>query len=139
MEDLRDDYLSKIGRHRGRIAADIILGAADLGGSGGGKVATKIGSALVVKMAINRSSLRGRPLHFEVEVGKIQKDGTLHANDSNRVFTVNANSKVLSPRVAEDKLGMGRGRGDQIIKFDAKLSEAKIRKPGQSNTPSEET
>jgi hypothetical protein len=42
----------------------------------------------------------------------------IKASDQNKVFMVPARSKLLSPRDAEATLGIGRGRGNNVLDFD---------------------
>lgn len=49
----------------------------------------------------------------------IAESGVIKASDQNKVFMVPARGKPLSPRDAEDTLGIGRGRGRKVIEFDA--------------------
>jgi hypothetical protein len=49
----------------------------------------------------------------------IVDSGVIKASDQNKVFMLPAKGKLLSPRDAESTLGIGRGRGNKVIEFDA--------------------
>ncbi|WP_399020145.1 HYD1 signature containing ADP-ribosyltransferase family protein [Streptomyces sp. BHT-5-2] len=59
--------------------------------------------------------------HYTNSRGKqgILDSGVIRASDQNKVFMVPAKGKLMSPRDAEAKLGIGRGRGNNVVEFDA--------------------
>jgi len=50
----------------------------------------------------------------------------IKASDQNRVFTEKAKGKPGSPRDVEARLRIGRGKGNNIVEFDAKHSEFNV-------------
>lgn len=62
-----------------------------------------------------------RMRHYTNSRGKkgIIESGVIKASDQNKVFMVPAKGKLMSPRDAEATLGIGRGRGNNVIEFDA--------------------
>ncbi|MER8060194.1 MULTISPECIES: HYD1 signature containing ADP-ribosyltransferase family protein [unclassified Streptomyces] len=59
--------------------------------------------------------------HYTNSRGKngILESGVIKASDQNKVFMVPAKGKLMSPRDAESTLGIGRGRGNNVLEFDA--------------------
>ncbi|MDG4808711.1 polymorphic toxin-type HINT domain-containing protein [Micromonospora sp. WMMD1120] len=57
----------------------------------------------------------------------IMESGVIKASDQNKVFMVPARGKPMSPRDAEDTLGIGRGRGRKVIEFDVPASSVSSR------------
>jgi hypothetical protein len=61
-----------------------------------------------------------RMRHYTNSKGKagITESGVIQASDQNKVFLMPARGKLLSPRDAESTLGIGRGRGNNVLEFD---------------------
>ena len=57
---------------------------------------------------------------------KIQESETVLASDQDRVFSVRAKGKPMSPRDAEKKLGIKEGKGNAYVEFDARPSEFEV-------------
>ena len=62
-----------------------------------------------------------RMRHYTNSRGKngIVESGVIKASDQNKVFLVPAKGRLMSPRDAESTLGIGRGRGNNVLEFDA--------------------
>ncbi len=69
-----------------------------------------------------------RVRHFTNSKGinGIKDSNTIKASDQNSVFTEKAKGKPGSPRDVEEKLGIGRGRGNNYVEFDAKSNEFQV-------------
>ncbi|MER5751629.1 HYD1 signature containing ADP-ribosyltransferase family protein [Streptomyces sp. NPDC002088] len=70
-----------------------------------------------------------RMRHYTNARGKagIKQSGVIRASDQNKVFMVPAKGKPWSPRDAEAKLGIGRGRGNHVLEFDVPAGRVKSR------------
>ncbi|QZL07102.1 RHS domain-containing protein [Streptomyces sp. BHT-5-2] len=73
------------------------------------------------KKAEDKPAPTVRMRHYTNSRGKqgILDSGVIRASDQNKVFMVPAKGKLMSPRDAEAKLGIGRGRGNNVVEFDA--------------------
>ncbi|WP_280138433.1 RHS repeat-associated core domain-containing protein, partial [Pseudovibrio denitrificans] len=130
LEQERDGYLSKIGSSDIRAAADIVLEAASLGTSGASAkstntVVTAVVAGAAVKI-VSRRVIRVRHYTSVSSLKKIRSDNALIASDQNRVFLTKAKGKPLSPKDAENTLGIGKGKGNEIVEFDAYLDEIEV-------------
>lgn len=54
---------------------------------------------------------------------RIIEDGVIRARDQNKVFVERAGSAPLAPREAEDRYGLGPGKGNAYVEFDAEPAE----------------
>ncbi|MGI8413382.1 MAG: HYD1 signature containing ADP-ribosyltransferase family protein [Solirubrobacteraceae bacterium] len=64
---------------------------------------------------------------------RIVRQGVIRAGDRGRVFGENARNRPLSPREAERRYGLGRGRGNHYIETDvpnARISRVKNPRTG---------
>jgi RHS repeat-associated protein len=70
-----------------------------------------------------------RMRHYTNARGKagIKQSGIIRASDQNKVFMVPAKGKPWSPRDAESKLGIGRGRGNHVLEFDVPAGRVQSR------------
>jgi len=95
-------------------AAVPVLGTA----AGAGKIAHRL----------NKATKSERVRHFTNSKGAqgIKDSNTIKVRDQNSVFTVKAKGKPGSPRDVEQRLGIGRGRGNNIVEFDASPNEFKV-------------
>ncbi|WP_239313086.1 HYD1 signature containing ADP-ribosyltransferase family protein, partial [Frankia sp. Cj3] len=61
-----------------------------------------------------------RMRHYTNARGKegILSSGVVKAGDQNKIFLVPAKGKPLSPRDAEERLGISRGHGRHVLDFD---------------------
>ncbi|ADZ92705.1 HYD1 signature containing ADP-ribosyltransferase family protein [Marinomonas mediterranea] len=89
---------------------------------------------LSCKESVGESSKKGdvakgdRVRHFTNSKGvqAIKESNMIKASDQNSVFTVKAKGKPGSPRDVEQQLGIGRGRANHIVEFDANSSEFSV-------------
>lgn len=58
---------------------------------------------------------------------RILKEGIIYAHDQNKVFVEKARQNPLSPRDAERKYGLARGKARAYIEFDVTADELKIK------------
>lgn len=58
--------------------------------------------------------------HYTNKAGfdRIARDGLIRARDKGRVFGQNARNRPLSPREAEERYQLGKGRGNHYIETD---------------------
>lgn len=95
--------------------------------------AAKLGKALAKtakkadppKQALSDDTIRIR--HYTNTKGQdgIQADQVIRASDQNKVFAELARGKPLSPRDAEARYGLRRGRGNKIVETDVPASRVK--------------
>jgi hypothetical protein len=69
-----------------------------------------------------------RVRHFTNSKGAqgIKDSNTIKASDQNSVFAVKAKGKPGSPRDVEQQLGIARGKGNNIVEFDANPNEFNV-------------
>jgi hypothetical protein len=85
----------------------------------------KPGSVAPGELGVPKSE---RVRHFTNSKGAqgIQDSNTIKASDQNSVFTVKAKGKPGSARDVEQQLGIGRGRGNNMVEFDASPNEFSV-------------
>ena len=68
--------------------------------------------------ASNEKTCRIRHYTNKQGIEGIKRDGEIKARDQNKVFAERADGKPLSPRDAEAKYQIGRGRGNHMVETD---------------------
>lgn len=109
------------------------VAATALEASGGKKTSKSLGiggnSAKKTKIQTKSPAPNSeRVRHFTNSKGAdgIKDSNTIKASDQNSVFTEKAKGKPGSPRDVEEKLGIKRGRGNNMVEFDADPSEFSV-------------
>jgi|GEM_PF-1187212 len=74
------------------------------------------------KEAANEADIRFRHYTSDSGLKGIKRDNVIRAKDKNRVHGENARKKPLSPRDAEDKYKIDKGRGNNFVETDVEAS-----------------
>ena len=139
MDDWAADY-GYLGFLGNRIAQELVLAPAEdiaraIADGNVGALVLATGGAVVKPLGagvrlVPEGTTRIR--HYTNRRGSrgIEEDGVIRAGDQNRVFAEPARGRPLSPRDAEERYGIGRGRGRDIVETDVPTSRIdRVRNP----------
>ncbi len=91
------------------------------------KGALKRAGKTTIAAAVSKDVTRVRHYTNMSRAKRIEQDGVIKADDQGCVFCESASRKPLSPRDAEAKYGIGRGRGQAYVETDVPSSSVSSR------------